>query len=119
METKRIIHCSGEYWNQKRVVSAAHVYRKPTNVARYLQFKSKSFNSRKETGCSQCEPQNKHCQAQHDFHKEIRNIKRDLLLNEYPASITYSVINESGKKKTLPTIGNLFILLKDFQSSLT
>jgi hypothetical protein len=66
-------------------ILATKVYQKPTHTGRYLHFKTNhphhvirgvihSLVSRAKATC----------QDQKDFKREIKNIKHDLMLNEYP-----------------------------------
>jgi hypothetical protein len=71
---------------------AMKLYRKHVYTGRYLHFKSSdSYRVKKEVVRSLINRANVICQDQKDFNKEIKNIRRDIILNEYPQGFVDSV----------------------------
>jgi hypothetical protein len=64
---------------------AMKVYRKPTHTGRHLHFKSDHPHHVKR-GVSQSLVSRAKviCQNRKDFNKEIKNMRHDVILNEYP-----------------------------------
>jgi hypothetical protein len=69
------------------------VYRKPTHTGRYLQFKSSHPHHVKGGVVHSLVNQAKFkCKNQKEFNNEIKNIRQDLMLNEYPKEFVESVM---------------------------
>lgn len=76
------------------------VYRKPTHTGRYLHFKSNHPHHVKRGVVHSLVNRAKViCQDQKDFSKEIRNIRHDLMLSEYPKEFVDSVLKPSTRNR--------------------
>jgi hypothetical protein len=72
---------------------AMNVYRKPTHTGHYLHFKSNhSHHAKRGVIHSLISRAKVICQDQKDFNKEIKNIRHDLILNEYPQEFVDSIM---------------------------
>jgi hypothetical protein len=64
------------------------IYRKPTHIGRYMHFKSNHpHHVKRGVAHSLVNSEMVVCQNQNDFNNEIKNIRYDLMLNEYPKSL--------------------------------
>jgi hypothetical protein len=71
------------------------VYQKPTHTGRYLHFKSNHPHIKKGVVHSLVNQAKVICQNQKDFNNKIKNIRHDLVLNEYPEEFVDSVMKPS------------------------
>jgi hypothetical protein len=70
------------------------MYRKPNHTGPYLHFKPAHLYH-----VIGVEPSKVTLQDQKDFNNEIRNIRRDLLLNKYPKVFVHSITKPSTKTR--------------------
>jgi hypothetical protein len=72
------------------------VYRMPIHAGRYLHLKSNHpHHVKRGVVCSLVNRAKVICQNHNDFNNEIKNIRHDLMLNEYPKELFDSVIKPS------------------------
>jgi hypothetical protein len=75
---------------------ATKVYRKNAHTGCYQHFKSNQPHHVKSGVDHSLISQAKViCQDQKDFNKEVKNIRRDLMLDEYPQVFVYSIMKPS------------------------
>jgi hypothetical protein len=68
------------------------VYRKHTHTGCYLHFKFNHLHHLKESRSYLVKQAKVICQNQNDFNDEIKNIRHDLMLNEYPKEFVDSIM---------------------------
>jgi hypothetical protein len=72
---------------------AEKVYRKPTHIGRYLHFQSNhAYHVRRGVAYSLSSRAKVICQDKKNFNNEIKNVRHDLMLKEYPQEFVDSVM---------------------------
>jgi hypothetical protein len=90
------------------------MYRKPTNADRYLYFKPiHSHRLKRGVVHSLVSRAKIICQDQNDFNKEIKNIRHDLMLNEYPQAFVDSIMKPSISNHSLGKTHQGMVIIPD------
>jgi hypothetical protein len=85
---------------------ATKVYRKPTHTSRYLHFKSNHPHHVKRGVVHSLISRAKViCQDQKDLDNEIKYIRHDQMLNEYPQEFINSIMRNSDALETISISG--------------
>jgi hypothetical protein len=91
---------------------ATKVYRKPTHIGRYLHFKSNHPHHVKR-GITQSLVSGAKviCQDRKDFKREIKNIRHDLILNEYLQEFVDSIMKPGRSNHPSGTIYQSMVII--------